>query len=760
LSDWRDGAAHLDAQISDSIYDRDYLRARVASGEAFDWYYADEAARAAQTRLPITDGAYGKPWVYRPKDLCGWWSNSHIARYAGVEAATPTAWTPRSKPIWLIEIGCAAVDRGANAPNVFPDPKSSQSALPHFSRGGRDDLMQARAVEAMLSHFDPQAPGHIEGANPVSPLYGGRMVDPARIHIWCWDARPFPAFPAQGAVWTDALNYETGHWLNGRVEAAHLDALTAAIAAPAEIPAGENEIEGVAEGYVLDRPMSPRAAIEQLTELFGFDAVVSSGALRFARRASRRATLLTNDDLVPDKNERLLTLTRGQDSELPRELGVAFTDAERDYRQTSVTSRRLEGASRRTTHAAIAVTMRSAEMRRRVEAWLEDVWTARETANFRLRPGLRQLEVGDRVNLSVCDALRMFQITRIDAGAELIVEARALDPTIYDAAAAPAQLIDMPTPISVGPAQVHILDLAMARQTPTPLQYLAAYADPWPGRMAVWRKIGAGSFDLVGVVTKPAMIGETRTALAPGPVGRFDHANDLVVEMSSGALASVSDAELFAGKTILAAQGADGAWEILGFGRADLVAPQTWRLSRLLRGLGGEAHLAQRALASGAPVVVLNGALFPLTDKVSDLGAPAVYRIGPADRDHADASYVEITTTATTKALTPLAPAQLRARRTAAGVELSFVRCGRIEAEAWEAVEIPQSEVSESYRLSLRRTSGGSRIWRLTAPSTLYANADEIADFGAPQRTLEIEVAQISAAVGEGFVASQTVAVS
>ena len=50
-----------------------YLRARLSSGEAFDWYYADAADRAAQTRLPITDGAYGKPWIFRPKDLVGWW---------------------------------------------------------------------------------------------------------------------------------------------------------------------------------------------------------------------------------------------------------------------------------------------------------------------------------------------------------------------------------------------------------------------------------------------------------------------------------------------------------------------------------------------------------------------------------------------------------------------------------------------------------------------------------------------------------------
>ena len=59
LSDWRDGP-HLDAAEADDIYDLAYLARRIASGEAFDWFYADADARETQTRTPITDGAYGK----------------------------------------------------------------------------------------------------------------------------------------------------------------------------------------------------------------------------------------------------------------------------------------------------------------------------------------------------------------------------------------------------------------------------------------------------------------------------------------------------------------------------------------------------------------------------------------------------------------------------------------------------------------------------------------------------------------------------
>jgi hypothetical protein len=149
LSDWRDGYEHADAQDGwPAIYDRSYLQANIDGGEGFDWFYASQEDRATQVRTPITDGAAGKPWVFRYKDLRAWWQNPHFDRSNGVENATATAWVPQSKPIWFTELGCPAVDRGTNQPNVFFDPKSSESFLPYFSRGWRDDAIQRAYLEA------------------------------------------------------------------------------------------------------------------------------------------------------------------------------------------------------------------------------------------------------------------------------------------------------------------------------------------------------------------------------------------------------------------------------------------------------------------------------------------------------------------------------------------------------------------------------------------------------------------------------------
>jgi hypothetical protein len=226
LADWRGRGGELDRAITDSPYRVSYLAGNLAGGEGYDWYYTDDAARDAQTRNAITDGL-GKPWIYRQKDLWNFWQQAHYERVGGAEVGSPTAWVPQSKPVWLTEVGCPAVDKGANQPSTFPDPKSADAGLPHYSNGRRDDLIQRRYLEAVLGAFDP-AFGDAT-LNPLSSVYGGRMIAADAIHLWTWDARPYPAFPAATDVWSDGPNWETGHWLTGRLGSTPLDGLVAAI---------------------------------------------------------------------------------------------------------------------------------------------------------------------------------------------------------------------------------------------------------------------------------------------------------------------------------------------------------------------------------------------------------------------------------------------------------------------------------------------------------------------------------------------------
>lgn len=215
ISDWRNEPNHLDRAAGfTSPYDLDYLRAGIEGGENYDWYYASEEDREAQIRTPIHDGLAAKHWVWRQKDIRGWWENEHYNRPGGAEAPHPTEWVPRSKPIVFTEIGAPAVNLAANQPNVFLDAKSSENALPRHSNGRRDDLAQRSYLEAILGYWDPVA-----GNNPFSEIYGDRMIETESASVWTWDARPWPTFPNQIHYWSDGVNWSRGHWITGRVTA-------------------------------------------------------------------------------------------------------------------------------------------------------------------------------------------------------------------------------------------------------------------------------------------------------------------------------------------------------------------------------------------------------------------------------------------------------------------------------------------------------------------------------------------------------------
>lgn len=759
ISDWRDGPAHADLTAGRSIYDVDYLRGRLGSGEAFDWYYANTSERAAQVRHPISDGAYGKPWVFRQKDLVSWWGNRHVERLGGIEAGA-TAWQPQSKPIWLTEIGVPAVDKGPNGPNVFLDPKSSESAYPPFSRGVRDDLVQARTLEAILSRFDPAQRGFAPEYNSASASYNGHMVDPDNVFVWAWDARPYPAFPDFDLVWSDGANWDTGHWITGRIEGATLDRLIARVLRDFGLPdPGAIPIDGFVDGYVIDRPMSLRGALEPLLRLFGVDAVARGGAIAWQGRGGRAVHHLTKDDLVLNENEPALKLSRAQETELPQQVEVGFTESDTDYRRATVASRRLSGSSRREARADSAVVTRRAEAQRLADTWLQDLWAGREGAEFELSPRRIELEPGDVIAVPTDAGAKLHRITRIADGPTRKVTTRAVEPAVFER---PGSTIPRPVkrpPPVPGKPQAVVLDLPAAFGEPTPLQYIAVAADPWPGAMTIWRSGNGASFTPHRIVDLPALIGRTKTAFAPGLLWRWDMRATLNVEISTGALSSIDDEAALAGRNLFALRGQDGRWEILSAARAELIGERTYRLSRFLRGLAGSEPDANRSVAAGALIVKLDEAVVPLTTSLQDLGQGWRYRVGPSGRDHADASVAEIAATVGREALKPLSPVHVTARREQGGIRIAWLRRTRRNGDGWEAVDVPLSEDMEAYEVDVFRDGQVARRLTSAQPSIVYTQAQEIADFGSAQSTLALGIAQMSAAAGRGFERNVTVSV-
>ena len=418
ISDWRDGPPNVDEDPVNgpaTIYDKTYLQANIEGGEDYAWYYASAADRVAQTRTPIVDTAHGQHWVFRQKDIRAWWTNPHVSRPGGVAEAGTTAWLPQSKPIRFTEFGCPAVDKGPNQPNVFYDPKSSESALPYFSTGSKDDPVQRAYLEATLAYWRDHA--------PTSIVYGGPMLSTGDMYAWAWDARPYPDFPARTAVWHDTPNYELGHWLTGRLEEVPLKWIIAELCSAAGVVSVDTSAlmspSTLVLGYATSALMSPRDILAGLMDAHQFDARESGGALQVFARGNVRVTALGIDTLaVEDAQDAGYSVTRAGETDLPGALRLTYADPYRAYASASVEARRATGNSQNVAELATAAVLDPAYASDTATSLLQQAWAGRDTGTVKLPPSLLALDVGDAITLGFAGVTLSFRITATDSATD------------------------------------------------------------------------------------------------------------------------------------------------------------------------------------------------------------------------------------------------------------------------------------------------------------------------------------------------------
>ncbi|WP_397544471.1 baseplate multidomain protein megatron [Roseovarius salis] len=763
VSDWRDGFEHADAAAGwGSIYDRAYLQSNIEGGEGFDWFYASAADRAAQVRTPIEDGA-GKPWVFRYKDIRSWWSNAHYDRPGGVEAATPTAWVPESKPIRFTELGCPAVDRGTNQPNVFYDPKSSESSVPHFSRGWRDDAIARAYLEALYLYWSE--PAH----NPVSSVYGGRMLEVAECAAWTWDARPFPFFPGLEDVWADGPNWQLGHWLNGRIGAASLPALVRFLCERAGLPAERvdvSDLHGAVEGYAITALESPRSSLGVLARHFGFDAIESEGRIRFVMRGAAPVASLTLDELVPARAGERVELTRGQETELPQALKWSVARADADYESAQVEARRATVEASRVALETFPMAVPPEEAERRCRRALMEAWAGRERAAFALPPSRLALDPSDVVALEHDGADMQLRLVTTADGESRRLEAVRQDRGVYDLPPGLPRERSIGRPVVFDAPPAVFMNLPQITEAAPPAApYLAVHTRPWPGVVAVYRSATLDGFKRVAEVGSPAGIGALAFDLYPGPVSRFDRANEVHVDLVSGSLRSVTDLELFSGANALALEAEPGVWEVLQAAEAELITPGRYRLSRLLRGQRGTEGAQGNPAPAGARVVVLDTSVVPLPVTQSEIGITYNWRVGSIWDPVASDSYTAATFTPEGAGFRPFSVAHVeqpfRTPRTPGDLTIRWTRRSRAPAaDSWRGLEVPLVEGREAYEVEILDAAGTVlRTLSAAAPAVVYTGAAQTEDFGAPLGpgdALDVRIFQLSTAVGRGWAKSAT----
>ena len=754
LSDWRRDDGHLDQLEWSSIYDLDYLKSNLVGGEGFDWYYASVEDRDHQVRTPITDGD-GKPWIYRYKDVRAWWENLHYNRPAGVETGVSTSWVPQSKPIWIMETGCPAIDKGANQPNVFYDPKSSESAVPYFSEEHRDDLVQRRYIQAVVEGLDPSHSGYVEDANPTSVVYGDRMYDLSRLHVYAWDARPYPAFPNDEVTWGDAPNWRFGHWLNGRFASLPLnEAVSRVLRDYGFTDFDASELSGSVPGFVIDRMMAAREALQPLELAYFFDTVETAGRIRMRHRGSSSAVVhLEVDDIVEEQpGQDRVGIVRSQETDLPASAKVRYIGASGDYRGLVSEARKLSGWSARVADANLAIMLESDQASTIAENWLHETWAARDKATFSLPPSQLAIEPGDTVALTVAERERLFRVIEIGDSGRRSIEAQSIDPIVYKPGTSPSRAGTVATTPVVGTADALFLDLPLLQgDEPEDAGYIAISQSPWPGDVAIYQSPADSGYTLAATATLSATIGETLTVFPVGPEGRIDNASVLRVRLNAGSLASVSRLKLLSGSNAAAIRNPAGEWEVFQFETAELVDELTYHLSGLLRASAGtDAAMLAGDVPAGAAFVLLSQAVQRIDLTPAQVNLSLNWRYGPANRDIGHSNFAEYGHAYAGVGRRPLSPVHVRGQQNGGDVEISWVRRTRSGGDNWELEDVPLGEETEAYEVDILSSGDVVRTLSSAVPSVAYTSAHQIADFGSVQSEISCVVYQLSRTWGRG----------
>ncbi|MEM9668829.1 MAG: glycoside hydrolase/phage tail family protein [Pseudomonadota bacterium] len=563
--DWRNGSDHLDALAGYlGPDDPDYLRFQMAGGEAFDWFYASQADRENQIRIPIIDTAHGEHWVFRQKDLIGWWSAEHYERPGGIRSLSKTDWQPGTKPIRLSELGFPAVDKGANSPNLFHDPKSSESAFPPFSTGERDDLMQRSALSAALSFWQDKT--------AIEATY-----------IWAWDARPWPVFPVREDIWTDGPNWTVGHWLNGRAGLSELGRVIEDVARRGGVDIDASAVSGVIDGYSLNGVSTVRGALAPLFSTYDLILIERDGKIIVEHSRNMPIHSLDGESVLEGGLDR----TRSLLDKPPGSSRLTYIDGADTYDPATVNVFNSQGDRGVVIDVGIPIVMTES---RAVD--LAEQLLARATEPESMTMGLGRewscLEAGDRLRFSDLDGVwRIVDLN--DTGAIEFRLERELDTglAIPRTLEAPAVVNDPPP---ATPPQFILIDGPMlpGRNGQTgPL--VATFGTPWARPVSV--EAGA-SPELLGrraVINDPVGIGRLTAPLGPGVSGRWDYGSILEIEIAEETFPSLSELAVLNGAGLLLVESQNN-WELLAYREAELVASNRYRLRALLRGLRGTAN--------------------------------------------------------------------------------------------------------------------------------------------------------------------------
>ena len=533
------------------------------------------------------------------------------------------------------------------------------------------------------------------------------------------------------------------------------------IIAGAGIAAGDVDVAGVNQqmsGYAIARLSDARSNLLPLQTAYDVDVIDAEYTVRCVPRGAAPVATIPANDLAAHEagQQRPAPIDAGHplESDLPQRLNVVYMDPANDYQQGTQSAGRIVTNSSNVQSVQMPVVLSADEAAQLADKLLRQA-SVSEPRSFELSYKYARLLPGDPVSIPGSTGTELVRISQIDDDASLLKIQAAVDSAaLHQSSAvgisggAGSQIVS-----PAGPTELILLDI------PDPLSQdvgpelftaTAGYLSGWRGCVIQRSADNGQSWSDVAAGFVSAGVGVTNGVLADGPTTIWDEGNTLNLMLSSGSLASATEAAVLNGANALAI-GSDGAWEIVQFTTATLESDGSYTISGLLRGRRG-TEWATSGHAAGDQVVVLqqDGSIRRVALSADEIGTVRDYRAVSIGNDIAE----EASLTFEAVCLKPFSPVHVNGTRASSGDwSISWIRRTRVDGAWRSGSDVSLGEQSEAYEIDVLDGSGNvvRTISNLTSQSATYTNAQQTSDFGAGQASITIRIYQLSAIVGRGY---------
>jgi len=518
-----------------------------------------------------------------------------------------------------------------------------------------------------------------------------------------------------------------------------------------------SDLDQMVAGYLVSGPMKSRAAIEELAQIYQFDVIEQDNSLLFRRLGRLSEAVVLPGDLVHSSRgggaSDKIRLTRQQDMELPREIGLSYIDPGRDYQTGHQRARRLNVASDIVRQSGLPLVLSSSNAKTVSEIQLDLAWYGRETINFTLPHKYDDLVPGDIVTIAIGTDNQDFLLQETEIGPEG-VECQAIKFSklrLDRAAFAESGPVPVQEVTELAESLFFHLDMPTitGENVTSPFFFWAAAAGTgkWSGAGLFISRDNDQTYSQLDFTSADAVSGVVENILSDGPTAYWDYGNELLVRLDNpehGLSSETSDSVL---------NGANIAWiggEIIQFQQAVFEPEGGYRLTGLLRGRRGTERNTGHHTVSETFVLLTSATANMAAMHYSDIGLAHHFKIVTAGASVEDASSVSRVFDA--EVLKPFSPVHaMGVRDGAGGLTLTWIRRSRVAGDWMDNADIPLGEIYEKYDIEI--LNGGTLVRMLTSdvPEVIYPALSQIEDFGAVQPILDIRIMQISDSVGRGW---------